>query len=125
MVCLAPFERVEIHPNGNVYFCCPSWISYRSIGNVFYDSLADIWISQKAQQFRKEILNNNCKSCNTYCMPYKKKELQDENSFMQKMRNFPKFIVVCYDRTCNLYCKSCREKANYFLLLKIGILTIR
>ena len=46
--CPAPFQEMEIFSDGSVYVCCPSWNEYYSIGNVFENSVEDVWNSEKA-----------------------------------------------------------------------------
>lgn len=116
MVCLAPFERVEIHHNGNVYFCCPSWVSYKSIGNIFNDSLEKIWLSQRAWAFRNSVLSGKNSYCDIkHCPPYKSRAIVKKKQLLNMVGDFPRIFVICYDRTCNLYCRSCRNKERHFL----------
>lgn len=51
-------EAVEVNQSGDVYLC----YHYGSIGNIFNDSLFDIWNSEKANQIRRKIedCRQNC-----------------------------------------------------------------
>ena len=51
-------EAVEVNQSGDVYLC----YHYESIGNIFSDSLFDIWNSEKANQVRRKIedCRRNC-----------------------------------------------------------------
>jgi MoaA/NifB/PqqE/SkfB family radical SAM enzyme len=52
-------EALEVNQLGDVYLC----YDYESIGNIFSDSLHNIWNSKKAKQVRDRI--NNCRqNCN-------------------------------------------------------------
>ncbi len=52
-------EAVEVNQLGDVYLC----YYYETIGNIFNDSLYNIWHSEKATQVREKI--NNCRqNCN-------------------------------------------------------------
>lgn len=112
MVCLAPFKRVEINCSGDVYFCCPAWVSNKRIGNIFDASLADIWISTEANLFRRDVLSGKYSYCDEKVCPYKLQQLKNHqaNSYNADCASLPSFIAVSYDKTCNLYCRSCRKK---------------
>lgn len=108
-MCNLPFDHIEIHETGDVFFCCPNWNYWNSIGNIFQSSLEEIWHSQKAKIIRDSIINNQYVFCNKITCPNIKHNLstKNEGSIINK---FPRFVTLCYDITCNLYCRSCRLK---------------
>lgn len=65
--CLAPVKKAGILPNGDVTFChqCPDYI----IGNVFEESLIDIWNGERANKFRNVLkekgLFSICSQCSS------------------------------------------------------------
>ena len=67
--CQMPFSFAEIHQGGNVFFCCPTWSGFRSIGNVFRDSSADLWNSLEAQEIRTGILDGSFRGCDCAVCP--------------------------------------------------------
>lgn len=41
--CPVPFSEMEIHNDGNVYVCCPNWNNCYSIGNIYKDTLKNVF----------------------------------------------------------------------------------
>ncbi len=62
--CPIPFQEMEIHQDGSVYLCCPSFNNYYSCGNVFEDSFENVWNSEKAVDLRMRIMNGDYSLCN-------------------------------------------------------------
>jgi radical SAM protein with 4Fe4S-binding SPASM domain len=65
-VCSAPWFTCTIHWNGNIVPCC-SWLS-EPMGNIFKDSLKDIWNGKGFTELRKTMLTGRqnhpyCKNC--------------------------------------------------------------
>ncbi len=110
--CTRPFEEIEIHPAGDVYTCCPNWNKFYSIGNIYKNSIDEIWNSKNAQEVRKRILNNDYSLCDinacTYCSqslftsPYNTK-------CTPIMEEYPIIVKFCYDYECNIACSICRD----------------
>lgn len=114
-ICPFPFEEVEINPFGEVYTCCPSWNNYYSIGNIYKDSLENIWNSPKAVELREKILNNDYSFCNEdHCFVCKSKNFTTkfETEYKTVMSEYPKSIKYCYDYECNAACIMCRDKIH-------------
>ena len=53
--------------NGDVYPCCPGWLKDDTnpagydFGNFYKDKWEDVWNGEKAQEFRKSILDGSFK----------------------------------------------------------------
>jgi len=68
-VCPSPFYLMAIHSDGKVSPCCVDWEKKASLGNVFSESLADIWCGQKMKEFRRAHIERRrpqlpaCHSC--------------------------------------------------------------
>ena len=62
--------------NGDVYPCCPGWLKDDTnpagydFGNIYKDKWKDIWNGEKAQEFRKSILDGSFKYCNENLCPH-------------------------------------------------------
>lgn len=114
-VCKAPFFYIEVFGDGEVYNCCPSYIKY-SIGNIYKNSIEEIWNSDKAKTIRKQILSNNYSCCHTELCANNSnpalKELEyvslDGIEFKEEM-SLPKFVKFCHDFECNVHCITCRK----------------
>ena len=107
--CSQPFNRIEIYPNGDVFNCCPSFIKYYSIGNIFQTPFAEIWNGEKARELRKMILNSDFSLCEDMC---NKKNGDDKRcpEFKEYVDKYPEEISVSTDNVCNVRCKICRDE---------------
>lgn len=105
--CSKPYEWLEIDKNGNCWLCCPTWLPV-SIGNVFQNSLQEIWSGEIAQAIR----NTMAESTFTYCNPVFCPEIASGSLPSMPYRlptaRFPKHINFAFDESCNLKCPSCR-----------------
>ncbi len=79
-VCIQPFNSLFIHATGHVSACCTDYLEELTFGNVFNESLMNIWNGQKLNKFRvmhlKKMHKNHlqCKKCD-----YMNYVNQDEN----------------------------------------------
>ena len=107
--CVQPFTAIEIDINGNVFTCCPSFINYYNIGNIYESkSLEELWNSEKARNLREKILNNDYSLCNLELC--RQKRLESAENLTANSTNLPKYITLAYDKECNLQCITCRDK---------------
>ena len=112
-LCFSPFMSIDILPDGNVYPCCAYNTNNYSFGNIYNESFEKIWYSDKARLFRQSILDKDYKFCNlNVCM-----KLKGSASFFCSLFNndgllkYPYEVEFAHDRTCNLQCITCRDKA--------------
>ncbi len=61
------FRSVRLHPNGNVYTCCPVVTDKARVGNSFEEGLYDIWNSKKLKKARSRIISGRPASICTGC----------------------------------------------------------
>jgi MoaA/NifB/PqqE/SkfB family radical SAM enzyme len=119
--CAEPFQHFEINRHGDVYVCCPGWLP-KSIGNLENDTLMNIWNSKSAQEIRRTILDGSFEYCRKEFCPYlSNKSLPTQSEVKQAyskkliatsavvMAKGPQEVNLGYDRSCNLYCRSCRS----------------
>ncbi len=68
-VCIQPFNSLFIHASGNVSACCTDYLEKIAFGNVFRESLMNIWNGNKLNKFRVMHLKKmhkrhlQCKKC--------------------------------------------------------------
>lgn len=66
-VCKEPFYGLTIHVNGNVVVCDRDWAGENVMGNVFEQSIMEIWNGEKYKQFRAEMVSvvkpKMCQKC--------------------------------------------------------------
>lgn len=111
--CPVAFQEMEIFSDGNVYLCCPSWNEYYSVGNVFENSVEEVWNSEKAIELRKRILNNDyslCKKDRCFMLHNKNFYSEFKGEFTPIMEASPLRVKYGYDYECNIACSICRDK---------------
>lgn len=135
LFCDRPFSWIDIttiERKGNCYLCCPAWLN-KPIGNLYSQSLNDVWNSEAAIEIRESILDGSFRFCNSSLCPFYINQRYpvysiDEDLLKSKITKLsfgPKIINFAYDRSCNLFCPSCRtqieiENANKDVILEIN-----
>lgn len=125
-VCLRPFERVSIFPNGDVYTCPIGSVKYNhAIGNLFTDAFDEIWNSDRAKQLRYAVSMGKFEYCNRFCkeiqagicdLPSSSLRLRNGQSYQYSnfenctVSELPKYINLYLDESCNLTCPACRSQ---------------
>ena len=120
--CANPFDKLETHPKGKVYFCCPAWLPI-PIGNLGTESADEIWNSETARDIRRSILDGSYRYCSRmHCpkitagsLPKTVAVTNGEHRHMiasgqTRLARGPKRMVLNHDRSCNLSCPSCRTR---------------
>lgn len=121
LFCSQPFKSLEIHPDGQAYLCCSSWVP-QSIGSVLAHSIKDLWNGAQAREIRRSILDGSFRHCSKSCS-----WLQTQSGPVQKVSAVtnpssreiiakgtevisqgPRMVNCAFDRSCNLACPSCR-----------------
>ncbi len=68
-VCPFPFYSLVIHASGDVSVCCVDWEKKTVVGNIFTQSLKEIWNSSELRTFRRMHIerqrkqNEACRNC--------------------------------------------------------------
>lgn len=119
--CRLPFERIEILPRGEVYTCCSAHLKNGySIGNLFEDSMEEIWNSDRAKRLRYSVTCGRFEYCQDKCLlwmnrdkdvyPVVKRREDESPTRWEEFRldRGPVYISLSCDESCNLYCRSCR-----------------
>lgn len=106
--CRIPFDTVQIDNDGDVQLCdCQLHMPY-TIGNIFKNSLQEIWNNHEADQVRQSVVNGDFTYCSWSCA--KLHCLNSRPVHLPQVRSFPKIIKLDLDLSCNLKCASCREQ---------------
>ena len=61
--CIDPFRRLSIISNGDVLPCCSFYGRSLTVGNIYQNSLKEIWEGEKLKKIRKMILSDTNKIC--------------------------------------------------------------
>lgn len=106
--CQTPFDTLQIDHDGDVQLCdCQLHMPY-TIGNIFKNSLQEIWSNNEAELVRQSVGAGDFTYCNWACS--KLSNLPPQPAVLPDARSFPKFIKIDLDLSCNLKCPSCREQ---------------
>ena len=140
-VCPKAFEDAYIGKNGVVWICAGANVDSQD-ENILNSNFKNVWLSKSLQVFRLSVLNGTYTFCNrkkcSYLSEYPeidinelhysfnkevydlekeaKKRIDDlnENRLYIKYQGYPQNIMLAYDATCNLHCRSCRD--NVYIL---------
>lgn len=105
--CRIPFDTIQIDEDGDVQLCdCQLFMPY-TIGNIYQDTLQNIWLSKEANQVRQSIVDEDFTYCNWACTHLH--NLPPRPDVLPVVRELPRTIKLDMDRSCNLKCPSCRE----------------
>ena len=107
--CIQPFNRIEIYENGDVYNCCPYFIKYYCIGNIYKSSFDSIWNGEKVRLLRRNLLNGDFSLCDDICNQKMHNECECPN-IKETVEKYPLEISISTDHICNVKCKICRDK---------------
>ena len=106
--CTQPFNRIEIYENGDVYNCCPPFINFYKIGNIFETSFDEIWNGNAVKELRKRILNSDFSLCSDLCNRKNQEEFC-EKEYSEVVLEYPEEISISSDNSCNVKCRICRD----------------
>jgi MoaA/NifB/PqqE/SkfB family radical SAM enzyme len=120
LYCPDPFETVQIDQAGNVRLCgCENWHP-QQIGNIFQQSLVEIFNSKLANQIRQSIRDGSYIYCNEQTcgsiinqtlIPLDKLDPELQKKFTTcDYFEMPYTFYIAGDDTCNLSCPSCRTR---------------
>lgn len=113
-VCKMGLESIWIeHATGEVYMC--GWTRYK-LGNLTDYNIEELWQSEKAEIFRKSLLDGSYHYCHRKGCPYLANNKMDEMMVEYKVPEYPKYCSLSYEQQCNYVCKCCR-KEHYIPLL--------
>lgn len=119
--CELPYKSINIDEQGEVHPCCAMYCSNYSFGNILKESFHKIWNGEKAQEFRKQFVDNDYKYCKLdICLPHRSNDMSIKAEKMANTR--PASVLLGYDRTCNVNCIFCRPNNNQRYLKPFEVL---
>ena len=133
LFCIQPWSRIDVYLDGGIYYCCPSWVGQKCIGNLFEQSWQEIWNGDIIKEARQGMHDGTFKHCiDTECPHLKETKfyepVYERNNIEQLYVDFdsikdfrkifenrevhdntgPTSVVMSYDQSCNLQCPTCR-----------------
>ena len=111
--CAMPFSNFDTMPNGDVFVCCGDWLPV-PIGNIYENTIEEIWNSSVANEIRASIADGSFRYCNRLsCIHIINRDLPPAVTKPPPINgtaNPPSRIVLSHDNSCNLSCPSCRSE---------------
>ena len=105
--CHIPFNTLQIDEDGDVQLCdCQLFMPY-TVGNIYQNTLQEIWLGVEATKVRQSVADEDFTYCNWACSHLA--TLPSRPSQLPVVRDLPRTIKLDMDRSCNLQCPSCRE----------------
>ncbi|MEE8495342.1 MAG: radical SAM protein [Xanthomonadales bacterium] len=125
--CPNPFRQLDLEEDGTAFACCSAWLP-TPMGNLKHKTLDELWNGHTMQKIRESIYDGSFRYCRHDRCPriqngslpsMQEGELEADIGPAIKNRSVvldtpPLFLNLCNDRSCNLYCPSCRtERINH------------
>jgi sulfatase maturation enzyme AslB (radical SAM superfamily) len=126
VTCLVPFMRLEFQDSGSVCPCCIDFTRIKSVGDMNYETIEEIWNGSEMQQFRKALLMGETKkTCMPNCEYLKlapipvedfRRDTEEGQSLYDdvvrgrvQLRSHPLRFNLANSKICNLKCVMCRQ----------------
>ena len=123
--CKEPFYKIEIETNGDVCLCCQTWHP-KIVGNLFKNTIEEIWQGKEAQLVRASIIDQSYKYCSLDICPAWISKTIPEDELINELHpgwndgvattqfRLPEEVKFNFDNSCNLWCPSCRtDRVQY------------
>lgn len=115
-ICAAPWKVLQVSPQGEVHSC---YESSEVLGNLYESSLQEIWVGEKFQSLRRQMISGEmpsaCQKCHQKEAALEGKSLRtqlnhelgidEELSLTPKLA--PHYLDIAVSNTCNLKCRIC------------------
>lgn len=76
--CSAPRNDMVVLLDGSVVVCCHDYNGVTTMGNLFDQTVEEIWHSEKYRQFRHQVMSGKAPQyCQDYCMEYRLRKPRD------------------------------------------------
>lgn len=108
-ICSMPFNSLYL--NDTIYPCCRSWLN-DSVESLFNTDDPETRWFKNMIPFKESIINGSYKYC-TKCPNLKNIHdmymFKNKNNINTDINKYPEEVVISYDASCNLQCKTCRK----------------
>jgi radical SAM protein with 4Fe4S-binding SPASM domain len=105
--CSVPYTTLSVDDDGDVHLCiCAAHMPY-IIGNIYKQTLQEIWLGDEANKVRQAVDDGDFTYCNWDCN--RLEHLPDTPKTLPELSKFPTIFKIDMDKSCNLKCPSCRE----------------
>ena len=111
-ICGMALQFVIVNPNGDVQSCCFTNSENQVIGNLFENTLEEVWNGEKNFHILDSLAKGDYSVCDSTWCPYLINGKPKGNLPLWEIDEIPKFplgVSLSYDLTCNYNCTSCRD----------------
>lgn len=107
-VCKMGLESIWINrADGGVKVC--GWTDYY-LGSLLEESIEDLWNGEKAEEFRKSMIDGSYRYCFEDKCPYCANHTRDNIMVEYNVPKYPRYCSLSYEESCNYVCRFCRTK---------------
>ncbi len=114
--CMFPFTWAEAFLSEEFFCCCPAFVP-RSLGSfedVRKHGILAVLNSPAALEVRNSILDGSFRFCSKlYCPAIGSRDLMSREAGLELVKDvgvWPAEVMLSHDRSCNLFCPSCRKE---------------
>ena len=114
-ICENTFKYVHIIQDGRVSLCTPPSRKFFS-GNLLHNNFHEIINSQLSRLIRLSIINGTYCFCTDFCSNNRHARIVVDENYRKNDYKYTSLkvdwcnvVVLNYDNTCNLWCRSCRN----------------
>lgn len=114
-ICQRGYEMVQIcKDDGTVRPC--NWVTVTDLGNLTDNSMKEIMHGEKAEDFRRSLMDGSFRYCDPDSCPHLANNTIDKMMVeYHGVPDYPREISLAYDHSCNYNCTSCRKGDNIHL----------
>ena len=119
--CPNPFKQIDLEESGVAFTCCSTWLP-TPMGNLKHKPVMELWNGDTMKRIRESIFDGSFRYCrHDRCpliqngtLPTLEEAAKDPlltriiTERRTEVEQPPVFINLVNDRSCNLYCPSCR-----------------
>lgn len=110
--CPVPFTTLILNPDGRVG-SCRELSNHHIVGNIFEQTLAEIWNGEKMRSWRREFLEGTYETCATTMherachLSASVRHLEQWTTYKEVQEGYPIRISPDFNGQCNLECNMC------------------
>lgn len=93
--------------NGKIRVC--GWTDYY-LGDLAECSIEELWHGEKAEEFRRSMLDGSYRYCLEDACPYCANGTRDSLMVEYNVPDYPKYCSFSYEQACNYVCRFCRTE---------------
>lgn len=112
--CERGWEYAQITDNdGSVEICSWASMHFSRIGQLTENTMYDIWHGERAEEFRKSLIDGSYRFCEKEKCPWiANGTLESHMREYDGVLDYPTILSLSYDKSCNYACKCCADNGS-------------